>query len=512
MLVFSTASYAQVTNYGYENGNYTGWTVSNGSTTLRTSWSDSGAGVQVTTGMQNYCPGGGKCWTVTPYGSYMVSVQAGGSSPNFNNAMTTLGLSSSTITSIRNTIYSNGNMYPTNASSISRSVYLQAGITYTYAWQYLSTDYVPYNDGSMITLTGGPGTATINGQTQDYALLGFTNPGTGNYSTNSYGATGWQVAVFTVPTDGNYTLGFSSFNLGDTALSPILFIDQMQGTTSLNGATFAPVAPNAGSTAPPAPAPEPTFPAATISAAHQLRMNNVRSAVAIGNSIYIDQSGNYANITVEQYSRNNALIGPDGQQYAKVYGDNNNLVVKQGDPGVVIGNNIAEVALDGPGNNVSIFQGRTNAGANSVESHGHRLTLKVTGSSNTVSVQQKNNAGTNSGHYLEATVLGSGNSMSFNQSGNSAKNIFANINSNSNTINVIQQGNAEHYLSIDAAFGAGNINVTQSGDFQKRFNLTLNNPGIGVTVSQTNATAADSAAMSITCNTGPCTGYTYVKN
>ena len=139
LLFFAMPAFAQVTNYGFENGDYTGWTVSNGSTTLRTSWSDSGNGVQVTTGVQNYCPGGGKCWTITPYGSYMVSLQAGGSSPQFNAAMTTLGLQSSTITSIRNTIYSNGNMYPTNATSISRTVFLQAGTTYTYAWQYLST-------------------------------------------------------------------------------------------------------------------------------------------------------------------------------------------------------------------------------------------------------------------------------------------------------------------------------------------------------------------------------------
>ena len=175
LLFFAIPAFAQVTNYGFENGNYTGWTVSNGSTTARTSWSDSGSGAQVTTGMTNYCPGDGKCWTVTPYGSYMISLQAGGGSPGFDGAMTTLGLTGSTITSIRNTIYSSGNMYPTNATSISRTIFLQAGTTYSYAWQYVTTDYVPYNDGSMITLTGGPGTPTINGQTQNFALHGFTN-------------------------------------------------------------------------------------------------------------------------------------------------------------------------------------------------------------------------------------------------------------------------------------------------------------------------------------------------
>jgi fibronectin-binding autotransporter adhesin len=103
-------------------------------------------------------------------------------------------------------------------------------------------------------------TPNLNNSQLRYALLGFTNPGTGNYATDSYGSTGWQMARFTVPETGTYILGFASFNLGDTALSPMLFIDEIQGTTTLNGQTFAPVAPNAGSTAPPAEPPPPPPP------------------------------------------------------------------------------------------------------------------------------------------------------------------------------------------------------------------------------------------------------------
>ena len=63
-------------NTGFEGGNTTGWTISNGGgTTAPTGWSGNGSGVTVTTGMQNFCPGGGKCWTVTPYGSYMAAIK-----------------------------------------------------------------------------------------------------------------------------------------------------------------------------------------------------------------------------------------------------------------------------------------------------------------------------------------------------------------------------------------------------------------------------------------------------
>ena len=473
IMFFSMPVFAQVTNYGFENGNYTGWTVSNGSTVAKTSWSDSGNGAQVTTGMTNYCPGGGKCWTVTPYGSYMVSLQAGGTSPQFNTAMTTLGLQSSTITSIRNTIYSNGNMYPTNATSISRTVFLQAGMTYTYAWQYVSTDYVPYNDGSMITVTGGPGTATINGQTQDFALLGFTNPGTGNYSTNSYGATGWQVAVFNVPADGNYLLGFASFNLGDTALSPILFIDQMQGTTSLNGATFAPVAPNSGSSAPPAPAPEPTYPAVVVSS-NQTAKTNQTTGIA-SNSIYIQNFGNFNTVNIEQFSKFNTVRGINGAQAMLINGNTNTITINQGTATTAIGNNLAEVS--------------------------------VTGSNNTVSLTQQHNA-----KYAELVLNGLGNQLNAMQKDIGKKTTFFNILGNNNIVNVLQQGTGNHFLDISAPYGTANIDVTQSGAAQKLFQLIINNPGIGVTVTQNSASVVDSAVLSITCTTGPCNGYSYTKN
>jgi hypothetical protein len=472
-MFFSMPVFAQVTNYGFENGDYTGWTVSNGSTTLRTSWSDSGNGVQVTTGVQNYCPGGGKCWTITPYGSYMVSLQAGGSSPGFDSAMSTLGLQSSTITSIKNTIYSNGNMYPTNATSISRTVFLQAGVTYTYAWQYLSTDYVPYNDGSMITLTGGPGTATINGQTQDYALLGFTNEGTGNYSVGSYGATGWQVAVFTVPTDGNYLLGFASFNLGDTALSPILFIDQMQGTTSLNGATFTPVAPNSGSSAPPAPAPEPTYPAVVVSSNQTAKTNQTTSIAS--NSIYIQNFGNFNTVNIEQFSKFNTIRGINGAQAMLITGNTNTITINQGTATTAIGNNLAEVS--------------------------------VTGSNNTLSLTQQHNA-----KYAEVVLNGLGNQLNAMQKDIGKKTAFFNILGNNNIVNVLQQGTGNHFLDISAPYGTANIDVTQSGAAQKLFQLIINNPGIGVTVTQNSASVVDSAVLSITCTTGPCNGYSYTKN
>ena len=234
---------------GFEAGTLAGWTTS---------------GVDVVAVGTTNASLGGKNWTVNPYGTKMAQLFPSGS-VQFDTATSSLGLNTTENTAIRQFMTANaggGNPNPTNASWIKRELTLQAGTTYTFGWNYLSTDYTPFNDGSMMSLTHSTKAGvipTLNNSAQRYALLGFTNPGTGNYSTGSYGSTGWQQATFTVPETGTYVLGFATFNLGDTTLSPMLFIDELQGTTTLNGQPFSPVNPNPGSTAPP-PSPPPPPP------------------------------------------------------------------------------------------------------------------------------------------------------------------------------------------------------------------------------------------------------------
>jgi len=274
--VFSAAATAQ--NMGFEDGNTTGWT----STTL------SAVGSTTT-------QAGPNTWVINPYGNYMGRLQI--QSGNYNQMATALGLTSASSSAITTLLQqqaqvSGGSPNPTTAGWVTREVTLTAGQTFTLAWQYVSVDYVPFNDGSIATLTqSGTTNATVNNYNQQYALLGFTNPGTGDYSTGSYGATGWQVATFQVAVDGTYTLGFGVFNLGDTALSPVLYIDEVQGTTTKNGVSFGAVAPN-NSTAPSAVTPPPTPPAPTtvssVASGTTVDTSNLASAVTVnGGTIQI---------------------------------------------------------------------------------------------------------------------------------------------------------------------------------------------------------------------------------
>lgn len=257
---------ASAQNLGFETGDTTSWSSSS----------------LTATGSQTV-QAGSNTWVINPYGTSMGTLQI--QSGTFSDMTTALGLSQTSVTGITTMLQTQaqtggGNPTPTTAGWTTRTVTLTAGTTFSLAWQYVSVDYMPYNDGSITTLTktGSTATTTVNNYTSQYALLGFTNTGTGDYSTGSYGATGWQVSTYSVSESGDYLLGFGVFNLGDTALSPILYIDEVQGTTTKNGTTFGAVAPNN------ATAPSATTPPATPTVTGSTTTNTVTNSTSYGTS------------------------------------------------------------------------------------------------------------------------------------------------------------------------------------------------------------------------------------
>ena len=485
-------------NLGFESGNTTSWTISN--TTGAANWS-AGSGAAVVTGL-SHTPGGGKSWTVTPYGTYMLSLQPGSGAPTFDSATASLGLTAGQNTAIKSYLTGlGGNSNPTNAAWVKRDMTLQAGVTYSIAWQYLSTDYTPFNDGSMITLvhkTDASKVPTLNNAQRNYALLGFTNPGTGDYSTNSYGATGWQVATFTVPTDGDYSLGFAAFNLGDTTLSPILLIDEMQGTTMLNGTAFNPVPPNEGTGAPAAGgggAVEPTWPATSDITVGQTTQKNAAKArvasITLGNHLYIEQKigSNNNSVTVEQTGNYNKIAGGGGGTYAIINGSSNTFNVKQGD---TLGKNLFEFSVTGNTNNITLWQARnpTTGLQDGQESGGHYMGLNVNGSTNTLSLKQSNDGGATSGHFAYVDITGNNNQGTLKQMGNGEKTFFGIINGNTNVFDVTQQGSGSFFdLSLTGNGHNVTANQKDAGSHKATINLTNSGGASNVTLIQQGATA-----------------------
>lgn len=441
------------TNYGFESGNLTTWTASNTGSHSNTGWSGNGVGVSVVTGVTNFSPGGGKTWNVSPYGTYMAALQPGGSAPSFDSTITSLGLLAADNTAIRNFMTANaggGSANPTNASWIKRAVSLQAGVTYSMAWQFIASDYTPFNDGSLISLvhsTDASKIPTLNNVQQRYGLLGFTNPGTGNYSVGSYGSTGWQVATFTVPESGDYVLGFAAFNLGDQILSPILLIDEIQGTTSLNGQTFAPIQPNAGSSAPPPP--------------------------SSGTTLCCGGSSTPFNANTSFTNR---------RQSFSTQGDNR-VIVEQ------IGNT----------NTVSISQ----VGARNYTEY------RVTGSNNTATITQ-NTGATSSTNYIETTIVGGSNSTTINQTSTGGSSVLLNVSNNNNTVNITQQNSGQHYAEITLTGSDKTVDLTQSGSAGHMARIELHGGATSLTATQSGSTQ-QSYSITHTCATASCAAITVTQ-
>jgi len=278
-------------------------------------------------------------------------------------------------------------------------------------------------------------TPNLNNSQLRYALLGFTNPGTGNYATDSYGSTGWQQARFTVPETGTYVLGFASFNLGDTALSPMLFIDEIQGSTTLNGQTFGAVAPNAGSTAPPAePPPPPPPPPPQFCCGGS-------NATFTPNAVNTAKVTTFVNRTVK-----------DSQVYIEQLGDYSTIVVNQ----------------TGTSNNYAEYNG--------------------TGNNNTVNISQSGNASTTA-NYVELNVFGNTNTANLTQtSTGGSKNIQATVNNNNNSLTILQQDGGSHYAEVTLSGGNKTANITQEGSAAHRAKIELSGTPIGLTLTQSGST------------------------
>ncbi|MCK9411769.1 MAG: HYR domain-containing protein [Prolixibacteraceae bacterium] len=197
---FLQSANAQLANYGFETGNFIGWSASSGTTiSSGTSYNQ---------------------WTVNPADSYMARIDP--NSGLYRAAVeTALGLQSGSLVASNASLFNS----TTNFATLKQQfVLLAANQIVSIYWNFIARDYAPFNDGAIATLVG-PSYKQIK-------LLAVTANAYGDAGaivTGSYGSAGWHKVSFTSGTAGIYTLGFASFNTGDQILSPILIIDNAPG-------------------------------------------------------------------------------------------------------------------------------------------------------------------------------------------------------------------------------------------------------------------------------------------
>ncbi len=191
-------------NPDFETGNLNGWST---------------LGTVVATPSTSVTTFDSTVWQVFAAGTTMAQLNATGVA--VGTIESTLGLAAGTLNAL-NTNPDGGDL--TDGSALYQSFSGSAGDTLSFAWNYVATDYIPFNDPAYAILIGGPGDdvqvlASING-------LGVVVGTSGN--------SGWQNFSATLSETGTYTLAFVTTNDKDTVLSSVLHIDATAGTCNPN--------------------------------------------------------------------------------------------------------------------------------------------------------------------------------------------------------------------------------------------------------------------------------------
>jgi hypothetical protein len=225
----------------------------------------------------------------------------------------------------------------------------------------------------------------------------------------------------------------------------------------------------------------PSWPATSdITVGQTAQRNSARTRVSnitLGNSLHLEQKiGSSSNtVNIEQTGNYNKISGLGGATYAVIDGDSNTLNIKQGD---TLGRNLIEFSVTGNTNNVTIWQARdvTNGVQDGTESGGHYAGLDINGNSNTVSIKQGNQGGSDSGHFGLTYITGNNNDVSLKQGGNGGKTAFITVNG-SNNIGSVTQWGGTHYADLVLTGNGHTANISQSGTTTHKATINLTNAG-----------------------------------
>lgn len=202
--VSAQAAPISFTNPGFEAGDLSGWNT---------------LGTVIATPSTSVTTFDGTVWSIFAADTTMAQLNASG--VGIDTIESTLGITSGTLNAL-NTNPSGGNL--TNGSALYQSFTGNAGDTISFAWNYVATDYIPFNDPAFAILIGKSGAEVT-------VLASIHGLGT---AVGTSGNSGWQTFNATLATAGDYTLAFVTTNDKDTILSSVLHIDNAPGTCQPN--------------------------------------------------------------------------------------------------------------------------------------------------------------------------------------------------------------------------------------------------------------------------------------
>ncbi len=195
----ANAAAISLPNADFETGDLSGW---------NTIGSVSATGSTTVTTFDNVV------WSIGAAGTTMGHLESSGSS--VSNIESVLGLAAGTLNAL-NTNANGGTL--TNGSALYNSFSANVGDTITFSWDYVATDYIPFNDPAYALLIGPNSSTTV--------LASIHGLG---QAVGTSGHSGWQTFSSSFSVAGNYTLAFITTNDKDTVLNSHLFIDGSSGS------------------------------------------------------------------------------------------------------------------------------------------------------------------------------------------------------------------------------------------------------------------------------------------
>ena len=204
---------------------------------------------------------------------------------------------------------------------------------------------------------------------------------------------------------------------------------------------------------------------------------------AYSNEIYINQTGNNLNLTIDQKGEDNQIKGYTTVD-APISGNHNSVTLNQGYEGY----NLIEMSIDGDNNDVTVNQERTSAGGYDTDSYGyHSSRIELDGNGNTVDITQRNNSGSSAGHTSNVRFRGDDNSLTTLQTGTGGANghlswVYTHDTEANNSVDVFQNSDsADHKATVSLYTDGNTVDINQTGATQNNAYVLFSSSASGPT-------------------------------
>lgn len=196
----ASAAVISLTNGDFETGTLAGWTT---------------LGTVVATPSTSVTTFDSTVWTI---GSNLTTMAQLNPSLGIADIEAGLGLTAGTLNTY-NTNANGGSL--TDGAAIFQSFSGNVGDTISVAWDYVATDYIPFNDPAYAILFNPDGSTSITVLASIHGL---------GIAVGTSGHSGWQTFSDTLTQTGTFKIAFVTTNDKDTILDSVLFIDNGPGT------------------------------------------------------------------------------------------------------------------------------------------------------------------------------------------------------------------------------------------------------------------------------------------